>query len=222
MRTRRSSLSSARCDTRLRLLDAVERLFAQRGFEGTSIRAVTREAGASLSAANYHFGSKEALIHAALARRIEPINRRRLELLDALDTGGQEMGEDGVPPGIHGLLDAFLRPALEECEYDGEGAARIGQIAARLHSDPHPAVVSLEAALFGEVSARFIAAFAQMLPGQGLEVVQLRFHFMLGSFAHCLVSHSSILGAEALLEEMVAYAAAGFACDQPARAGAGE
>ena len=66
-------------DTKQRLLDAAELLFATHGFEGTSMRAITQAADTSLSAANYHFGSKQALIEAALVRRIEPLNRRRLE-----------------------------------------------------------------------------------------------------------------------------------------------
>ncbi|CAA9412384.1 MAG: Transcriptional regulator, AcrR family, partial [uncultured Rubrobacteraceae bacterium] len=41
-------------DTKTRILDAAERLFAERGFEGTSIRAVTAEAGANLAAVGYH------------------------------------------------------------------------------------------------------------------------------------------------------------------------
>ena len=56
-------------DTKERLLDAAERLFAERGFEGASLRAVTQAAGTSVSAANYHFGSKEALLGRTLLRR---------------------------------------------------------------------------------------------------------------------------------------------------------
>ena len=48
-------------DTKTRLLDAAERLFAERGYEGSSMRAITKEAGASVSSANYHFGSKDGL-----------------------------------------------------------------------------------------------------------------------------------------------------------------
>ena len=43
------------------LLDAAERLFSDQGFESTSLRQITTEAGANLAAVNYHFGSKENL-----------------------------------------------------------------------------------------------------------------------------------------------------------------
>jgi AcrR family transcriptional regulator len=44
--------------TKDRILDAVERLFAERGYAATSLRIVTAEAGVNLAAVNYHFGSK--------------------------------------------------------------------------------------------------------------------------------------------------------------------
>ena len=48
-------------DTGERILDAAERLFMAHGYEGTSMRQITSEAGVNLAAVNYHFGSKDAL-----------------------------------------------------------------------------------------------------------------------------------------------------------------
>ena len=219
-------------DTRLRLLDAAESLFAERGFEGTSVRALTREAGASLSAVGYHFGSKQALIREALSRRLEPINRRRLALLGELAVAEADAGDDfaevGSLPRIHKILDAYLRPTLERRQEEEDVvAARIGQIAARLYSDPHPAVVALEKDLLSSVYRRFIAALSDTLPELSTEAVELRFHFMLGSFAHCLgggglARQGGPLASRVLLEKMVAYAAAGFSHEQFPRNGANE
>ena len=47
--------------SRQRLLDAAERLFAEHGFHGVSLRTITAEAGMNLAAANYYFGGKEGL-----------------------------------------------------------------------------------------------------------------------------------------------------------------
>jgi AcrR family transcriptional regulator len=57
-------------DTRERILDAAERLFAECGFAGTSIRDITEAAAVNLSAVNYHFQSKENLYAEVFARRV--------------------------------------------------------------------------------------------------------------------------------------------------------
>ena len=69
-------------DTKARILDAAEDLFAAQGFGATSLRAITGQAEVNLASVNYHFGSKEALIDEVIARRVQPINQRRLALLD--------------------------------------------------------------------------------------------------------------------------------------------
>jgi len=48
-------------------------LFARQGYDGTSVRDITRRARANLGAITYHFGSKEALYHEVLASRVEPL-----------------------------------------------------------------------------------------------------------------------------------------------------
>ena len=70
-------------DTKERILDAAERLFGRHGIEQSSLRAITAEAGVNLAAVNYHFQSKEVLARAVFARRIGPVNRRRLEMLES-------------------------------------------------------------------------------------------------------------------------------------------
>ena len=81
-------MSATTYDTRDRLLDTAERLFAERGIDATSLRHITAEADANLASVNYHFGSKEELVRELFARRIGPINRERLDQLDA-EHGGE-------------------------------------------------------------------------------------------------------------------------------------
>ena len=74
------------------MLDVAEKLFAERGIDNVSIREIVRASGQSnLSAAHYHFGSREALIGAMLARRLRAINAIRHKRLDELmSTGGDK------------------------------------------------------------------------------------------------------------------------------------
>lgn len=62
--------------THAALLAAARRLFARRGYDGTSLRAITGRARANLGAVTYHFGSKRALYHAVIASFVEPLRRR--------------------------------------------------------------------------------------------------------------------------------------------------
>lgn len=48
-------------DTRQRLLEAAEEIFADKGFKATSIREICTKAGANIAAINYYFGDKEQL-----------------------------------------------------------------------------------------------------------------------------------------------------------------
>lgn len=64
--------------TRERLLDAASALFAATGFHGATVRDIARAAGANVAAANYHFGSKEALYLEVLRTQFSAI-RTRLE-----------------------------------------------------------------------------------------------------------------------------------------------
>src|SRR5258708_1763757 len=76
-------MTPAPVGTKTRILDAAEKLFGMSGFEATSLRDITTEAQVNLAAVNYHFQSKESLIDAVIVRRLEPVNRRRMEMLDA-------------------------------------------------------------------------------------------------------------------------------------------
>jgi len=210
---RAATASAPRRSTKDRLLDAAEALFAERGFEGTSMRAVTHAADASVSAANYHFGSKEALVQAALVRRIEPLNRRRLEALDALEAAA---GDGAVQ--VEDLLEAFLRPGFDaRLEADRERLL-FRSVAAQLYSDPHAMVASLKVQIFGPVIARYVDALGRSLQDRTREELVLDFQFFLGVMVHVISGETRWEGeagqtppsGEAVLQRMVAFAAAGM------------
>lgn len=93
----------ALADTPTLLLDVAERLFAQHGIDNVSIREIVRAAGQSnLSAAHYHFGSREAMVGALMARRIRYINVIRHRHLDALEAAGRGNS-------VHALVEATVQ-----------------------------------------------------------------------------------------------------------------
>jgi AcrR family transcriptional regulator len=73
------------------LLDAAERLYAEEGFDAVSIRRIVLAGGqGNLSAAHYHFGSREALIRAVLARRMPGLDAARASRLRAIAASGRD------------------------------------------------------------------------------------------------------------------------------------
>ena len=52
--------------TKARLLEAAGEEFAEKGFEGATVRAICDRAGTNLAAVNYHFGDKEQLYEQAV------------------------------------------------------------------------------------------------------------------------------------------------------------
>jgi len=76
-------------DTRLALIRAAEKLFAQRGVDAVSLREVSSAAGqANNSAVSYHFGSREGLIDAILERHSTPIQERYAAQVELLERQG--------------------------------------------------------------------------------------------------------------------------------------
>jgi AcrR family transcriptional regulator len=63
-------------ETRAMLVQTGKRLFATKGFDGTSVRDITRDAGANLGSITYHFGSKRALYKAVLKSGLTPLVER--------------------------------------------------------------------------------------------------------------------------------------------------
>jgi AcrR family transcriptional regulator len=60
-------------NTRAILLGAASQVFAEKGFDGASVREITSRAGANLGAITYHFGSKAGLFEAVLSSHQAPL-----------------------------------------------------------------------------------------------------------------------------------------------------
>ncbi len=174
-------------ETKDRLLDAAERLFVRHGIRATSLRSITGEAGANLAAVNYHFGSKEGLIRAVLDRRLEPLNARRLELLDALEARGDASVEE--------ILDALVRPAFQHGSGPDGGARRPAHwtnLVARLHFEQDEGLLDLLVASFQTVHERFFRALQVALPGLTERQLLYRLHFAIGAMAMAVANQNMV------------------------------
>ncbi len=200
-------------DTRQRLLDAAERLFAERGYDGTSMRALAERAGTSVSAANYHFGGKHALLREVLSLRLSPINAVRMQRIEAVEAEAAP-----GPAPLEALIDAFLRPSFEAwAERDRQGDPVDRHISALLHAGPHDLMAELKLELFGPLMRRLVDALERTLPDQSRDELRMGAGFMVGVLLHVLGGHLEIreqgidaVEDEEVLRRMVAFCAAGL------------
>ena len=215
-----SSENSQSIATRDRLLDVAERLFAQRGIDATSLRAITTAAEANLASVNYYFGSKDALFSEVLARRIAPVNTERLRLLDVAEK--QANGS----PSLDAILNAFLAPPLRLYARDNEDAKHIISLLGRLHTEPR--ADELKKLFFNElreILQRFIPALQRTLPDLKQHEVARRLFFVVGSMAHLMSAGDelsiasdgfcSMEDSEANLQHLISFSAAGMSAPQP-------
>jgi len=87
------------------LILAAERLFAERGIDGVSLRQINQAADhKNTAAAHYHFGSKDGLVQAVLTYRLPRLDERRGELLQ----------RSSQTRDLRFYLEAFIRPLAEE------------------------------------------------------------------------------------------------------------
>ena len=109
------------------LIEAAERLFAERGADAVSLREINAAAGAAnASAIQYHFGDRQGLERAVLSKHGTAVEERRHALLDAYE----ERGTDDV----RALAAALVEPLAAELEADG-GPGYL-QLLAEIHNRP--------------------------------------------------------------------------------------
>jgi AcrR family transcriptional regulator len=95
-------------DTRQVLLDTAERLMAEHGADGVSMREISTSAGqGNNNAAQYHFRTREGIIEAVLDQRMAPIDERRAQMIAAL--GPSATLEDLVRAVVVPLAEASRR-----------------------------------------------------------------------------------------------------------------
>ena len=96
-----------------KIMRAAEKLFGQKGFEGTSVREICLLAGQSNnSAVTMHFGSKEGLIRAIRAKRLPEIDARRTVLFNRLN--------DDERRNPRSLIECLVYPWLEDVDDEGQ------------------------------------------------------------------------------------------------------
>lgn len=174
-------------DTRERILDAAERLFMAHGYEGTSMRQITGEAGVNLAAVNYHFGSKETLIQEVFRRRLDWLNEERLRVLDEL-----EREAAGQPLKPSQIVDAFFGTMLRMAEDESRGGMTFLRLLGRTLAEPSEFIRGFLAHEYKTVVDRYKEALFRSLPDVPKAEIVWRFHFMLGATSYAIAGTDAL------------------------------
>lgn len=202
--------------TRKRILDAAELIFAESGYAGASIRAITTMAGADPGAARYHFGNKDALFSAVLQRRILPLCDERQKLLKVARRNGTLEVEK--------IVEALLLPAIRLVTHAGHGRSWM-KLMARVRVERGRYLEGVQAA-YEELLTTFLHAFEEALPDLPREEVAYRLYFMFGTQVNTMINDGTLRGLnpdlrdvaedpQGILDRLIRFVSAGMSAPCP-------
>lgn len=172
--------------TRERLLAAAEHLFANRGFDATSTRALVEQAGVDIAMIVYHFGSKLGLYREVLLRRAERVNALRLAELDAV------LARHDGPPDLTAVVHALVATNIRLRTDADLGGLPIARLFARELIDPDQAGRRTIHEMFDAAAQRFIAAIHQALPDASSESVHWAYHFAISAMVQTMANVNTL------------------------------
>jgi AcrR family transcriptional regulator len=168
-------------NSRTRLLDAAEVLFAEKGFEKTTVRDITTAAHCNVASINYHFKHKDNLYKEVYVRRVRQLRQVRFSAIDGVMSRGREAT-------LEELIGTYARSFLEPL-VDSQSGQAVMMLMTREMNEPRlpkeiffeemvwPVQERLEAAIAGlcpEVDAGSVVASIQAIVGQLLHYVRMR------------------------------------------------
>ena len=159
-----ASRSSKADETRTRLLEAAELLFAERGLSAVSNRQISEAAGQGNNfAVGYHFGTRTDLLTALLKARQEPIDVIRARMVAELDSAAP----------LRDWLRCLVMPQLE---YIGTapGPTHFGRFWLHLATDPASVELVYREAMESVPLAAILEGMYRSLPDLPEEAIRVR------------------------------------------------
>jgi len=172
--------------TKTKILDAAEALFADKGFNGTSLREITNRAEVNLAAVNYHFGSKKELIKAVMSRYMNELSPRLESALHALCL-------DEIQPTLIEVFSAFLEPLLHLNSVKDRGTSKFLQLLGRGFTDNQGFLRWFLTTQYPGVFTHFTQAVQKAYPELSKEEMFWRLHFTMGAIVFTMSSSDALI-----------------------------
>ena len=171
--------------TRELLVLTAERLFAEHGIDGVSLRQINSAAGQrNLSATHYHFGSKEALIAAIYAFRMARVNERRMRMVEQVEAGGGHRD-------IRTLVECIVLPVAEEID-SGPGGGHYIRFLAQVIGHPQLDLGGIWSSEHATGLARVAAHIRRALPQVPPRISGQRIGLMWEQVTHALADRERL------------------------------
>ncbi len=172
-------------DTAKRILDAAITLFAEHGFQETSLRDITGLAKVNLASVNYHFGSRKALVHAVAEHYLSPLcrdleNSITERLVDETDIHPEELFEM--------LVKAVLRASGARPQGVVLFMRLMGFAYLESQSDLRPFIIKE----YGQTFKSFMRLLHSSVPSLTEDEFFWRIHLMLGATIFPISSHRTL------------------------------
>jgi len=194
------------------ILRAAEAVFADRSYEGASIRKIADAAGVNLALVGYYFGAKDELYREIFARRYREMNDERFRRLDAVQI------VPGSAASVRAILSAVFEPFVERLDTD-EGR-RFARLLAREASDPSNAERGLIKTFLDPLARRFMERLAEAIPTATAAEVAWGFQFSIALMVSSVTTANRVrilsdgatanMDRQVLLDGMVTFATAGI------------
>jgi len=172
--------------TKTKILDAAEVLFADKGFNDTSLREITNRAEVNLAAVNYHFGSKKELIKAVMSRYMNELSPRLESALHALCL-------DEIQPTLIEVFSAFLEPLLHLNSVKDRGTSTFLQLLGRGFTDNQGFLRWFLTTQYPGVFTHFTQAVQKAYPELSKEEMFWRLHFTMGAIVFTMSSSDALI-----------------------------
>jgi AcrR family transcriptional regulator len=169
-------------DTRERILSASQKLFAEKGFDATSVRDITTEAKCNVASVNYHFGGKDNLYLETFRLMLAVLRDQRLLVLDEL------MGRT-LPPTLEEFLESFAEGFIRPLVDESRGRHFMALVSREMFDPrlPHDVFVS---EFVHPILERSLMALEKFGPPLDPEDARLCIMSMVGQLLHALKAHS--------------------------------
>lgn len=203
-----------RSSTKEKILDVAEGLFAEYGFNDTSLRTITSKAGVNLASVNYHFGDKKTLVRAVLNRYLEafmPEMKQSLKRLNERDD--YDMAE---------VFEALRAPLRSLSELRPNGTSRFMLLIGRGYTDVQGHLRWFITNRYNDVLTLFTDSVLKANPNLTRETLFWRLHFTLGTCVFTMASSQALaeiaendfgskVDPKSVVDQLIPYLAAGVA-----------